>query len=200
MKVSDIITLNNENPSFMPFLKFNNLSYMQALCVYCKVLLRLDYLVITFLINNMIQYSRNAVPAALTHWGPDTHICDNKLTSVGSDNGLSPGRRQAIIWTNVGILLIGPLRTKFSDNLVVIHTFSSKKMHLKMSSGKWRPFRLGLNVLTFRPPRRAIMQPSPNKDKNLYSSYYCRQWMFLSKVDSNWYSLVNGVFAIFALN
>ena len=33
----------------------------------------------------------------------------SKLTITGSDNGLSPGRRQAIIWTNDGILLIGPL-------------------------------------------------------------------------------------------
>ena len=35
-----------------------------------------------------------------------THICVNKLTIIGSDNGLSPGRRQAIIWTNAGIVLI----------------------------------------------------------------------------------------------
>ena len=27
---------------------------------------------------------------------------------VGSDNGLSPVRRQAIIWNNAGILSIGP--------------------------------------------------------------------------------------------
>ena len=45
----------------------------------------------------------------LTHWGRETHICIGKLTIIGSDNGLSPGRRQAIIWTNAGILLIGPL-------------------------------------------------------------------------------------------
>ena len=30
---------------------------------------------------------------------------------IGSGNGLSPGRRQAIILTNDGILLIGPLGT-----------------------------------------------------------------------------------------
>ena len=30
-----------------------------------------------------------------------THICISKLTIIGSYNGLSPGRRQAIIWTNV---------------------------------------------------------------------------------------------------
>ena len=69
-------------------------------------------------------------------------------TIIGSDNGLSPGRRQAIIWTNAGILLIWPLGTNFSEVLIAIHTFLSKKMHLKMSSVKWRPFCLGLNVLT----------------------------------------------------
>ena len=46
----------------------------------------------------------------LTHWGRVTHICVGKLTIIGSDNGLSPDRRQAIIWTNDGILLIGHLR------------------------------------------------------------------------------------------
>ena len=83
----------------------------------------------------------------LTHWGRVTHICVGNLTIIGSDNGLSPGRRQAIIWTNVGILLIGPLGSNFSEMLIEIHTFSFKKIHLKMSSGKWRPFWLGLNVL-----------------------------------------------------
>ena len=84
----------------------------------------------------------------LTHWGRVTHIWISKLTIIGSDNGLSPGRRQAITWTNVGILLIGPLGTNFSEMLIEIHTISFKKIHLKMSSGKWRPFCLGLNVLT----------------------------------------------------
>ena len=83
----------------------------------------------------------------LTHWGRVTHICVSKQTIIGSDNGLSPGRRQAIIWTNAGILLIGPLGTKFNEISIKIHTFSFKEMHLKMSSGKWRPFCLGLNVL-----------------------------------------------------
>ena len=53
--------------------------------------------------------------SVLTHWGRVTHICVDNLTIIGSDNGLSPGRRQAIIWTNAGILLIGPLRTNFSE-------------------------------------------------------------------------------------
>ena len=45
----------------------------------------------------------------LTHWSRVMHICASKIISIGSDNGLSPGRRQAIIWTNAGILLIGSL-------------------------------------------------------------------------------------------
>ena len=84
----------------------------------------------------------------LTHWGRVTHICVGKLTIIGSDNGLSPGRRQAIIWTNAGILLIGPLGTNFSDILTEIITFSFKKMYLKVSSAIWRLFCLDLNVLT----------------------------------------------------
>ena len=83
----------------------------------------------------------------LTHWGRMMHICVGNLTIIGSDNGLSPGRRQAIIWTNAGTLLIRPLGTNFSETLIEIHTFSFKKIHLKMSSGKCRPFCLGLSVL-----------------------------------------------------
>ena len=77
----------------------------------------------------------------ISHWGRVTHICIDKLTIIGSDNGLRPpGRRQVIIWTNAGILLIGPLGTIFSEILIGIQTFSFKKMHMKMSSAKWRPF------------------------------------------------------------
>ena len=76
-----------------------------------------------------------------------THIFVRNLIIIGSDYGLSPGRRQAIIWTNAGLLLIGPWETNFKEILIDIHTFSLKKIHLKMSSGKWRPFCLGLNVL-----------------------------------------------------
>ena len=80
----------------------------------------------------------------LTHWGRVTLICVSKLTIIGSDNGLSPGRRQAIIKTNAGILLIGTLGTNFSEILSEIH----KKKYLKMSSGRCRPFCLSLNVLS----------------------------------------------------
>ena len=76
-----------------------------------------------------------------------TPICVSKLTIIGPDKDLSPGRRQAIIWTNAEILLITPLGTKFIEILIQIYTSSLTKMHLKMSSGKWQPFCLGLDVL-----------------------------------------------------
>ena len=67
----------------------------------------------------------------LTHWGWTTHIYVGNLTTISSDNGLSPGRHQAIICTIAGIVLIG---TNFIEILIEIHTFSYKKMHLKTSS------------------------------------------------------------------
>ena len=97
-----------------------------------------------WVIYNFIVYEGAAY---LTHWRRVTHICVSKLTSIGSDNGLSPVRRQAIIWTNAWIFSIGPSGTNFSEILIEIHTFSFKKIHLKKSSGKWRPYCLGLNVL-----------------------------------------------------
>ena len=84
----------------------------------------------------------------ITHWGRVTHLCISKLTIIGSDNGLSPGRRQAVIWTNAGILLIRTLGTNFNEMQGKIHSFSFKKMHLKMLSAKGRVFSLGLNELT----------------------------------------------------
>ena len=75
-----------------------------------------------------------------------THICVGKSTIIASDNGLSPGRRQDIIWTNAGILIIGPLGTKLNEILIEIDTFLFKKINLKMSSAKWRPLCLGPNV------------------------------------------------------
>ena len=69
-----------------------------------------------------------------------THICVNKLTIIGSDYGLLPGRRQAIIWINAGMLLIVTLRTNFSEILSEMHAFYFKKIHLD------------LNMLNLEPP------------------------------------------------
>ena len=76
-----------------------------------------------------------------------THICVGNLTIIGSDNGLSSDKHQAIIWTNAVILLIGPLGTNFSEISYAILIFPFKKMRLKVSTSKWQKFCLGLNVL-----------------------------------------------------
>ena len=97
----------------------------------------------------MTHWDMYFVYYALTHWGRVTHICDSRSTIIGSDNGLSPGRRQAIIWTDAGILLIGPLETNLSEIFIGIYTFSFKKMHLEMSTWKLRSFFcFGLDVLS----------------------------------------------------
>ena len=75
----------------------------------------------------------NLCVSTLIDWGRVTHICVGNLAIIGSDNCLSPGRRHAIIWTDAGILLIGPSETDFNEIVIKIHTFSFKKIYLKMS-------------------------------------------------------------------
>ena len=102
-----------------------------------KLLLNLVYMIWDWMIRSGL----------LTHWGRVTHICIGNLAIIGSDNGLSPSRRQAIIWANAGILWFGPLRTNFSEISIEINIFSFKKMQSK--KGKGYLFPLGLNVLMF---------------------------------------------------
>ena len=79
----------------------------------------------------------------LTHWGRVTHICVSKFSILGSDNGLSPGRRQTIIWTNAGLLLIGPLGTNFNEIVIKIQENAFEMVVWKMAA-IWS---IGLNVL-----------------------------------------------------
>ena len=108
----------------------------------------IDPLINRFKITTTLQVNHRIIYGVLTHWGRVTHICVSKLTIIGSDNGLSPGRRQAIILTNAGIFSIGPLGTNFSEILIEIYTVLFTKMYFKMSSEKWWPSCFGLNVLT----------------------------------------------------
>ena len=81
----------------------------------------------------------------LTNWGRVTHICVSKLSIIG-DNGMSPDPPSHYLnqcWNIVKCNLKSTVQ-----KLIEIHTFSFKNIHLKISSGKWRPFWLGLNVLT----------------------------------------------------
>ena len=87
----------------------------------------------------------NNVP--LNDWGRVMHICVNELSSIIADNWLSPEWRQAIIWTNARILLIGLIATNLSKILIDVQTFSFKKINFSMLSGKWWPYCLDLNIL-----------------------------------------------------
>ena len=85
----------------------------------------------------------------LTHWGRVTHICVSNLTIISSVNGLSPGRYQAIIWTNAGILLLDPdEQTTVKSSSIFKHFHSRKcvwKCHLG-NGGHFVPASLCVNV------------------------------------------------------
>ena len=145
------LLLLSSSPLSLPSLLSITANATIIISIIIIVIIIIIVVVVVFVI--IIVISCIFISVTLFHWGRVTYICVVKLTIIVSDNGLSPGRRQAIIWTNAGILLIGPLGTYFSGILIEIHTFWFKKMHLKMSSAKWRPFNLGFNVL--------IPSPSP---------------------------------------
>ena len=85
-----------------------------------------------------------------SHWGQVTHIC-------------VVDRCQAIIWSNAGILSIGPIGTNFSEILIGIQIFSFKKVHLKTSSAKfkWSDF-----LCTFRIQCLSHLQPHYKEIRN----------------------------------
>ena len=73
-----------------------------------------------------------------------THICASKLISISSDNGLAPGRRQAIIWTNAGILTLqDKLQWNFNRNSYIFIQENAFE-----NAWKWWPFCIGLNELS----------------------------------------------------
>ena len=127
----------------------------------------------------------------LTHWGRVTHISVSKLTIIYSDNGLSPGQRQAIRWINAGILLIWTIGANFTEILSEIHIFLIKKMHLKISSGKWWTFCPCLNSLW---PNDAIWQYRSGSTLTQImacwlmapSHYLNKYWLIIS--EAQWYS------------
>ena len=68
----------------------------------------------------------------LTHLPLVPHLCVNELRQWTVQS-------QAITWANAVLLSIRPLGTNFSIIKIKIQNFSLMKMHLKMSSVKWRP-------------------------------------------------------------
>ena len=84
-----------------------------------------------------------------------THICVGKLTIIDSDNGFSPGRHQAIMWNNAGLLLIEPLGTNFSEISIGIQTFFIQENALEhvvceMASISSRPQCVNIYICTYR--------------------------------------------------
>ena len=109
-----------------------------------------------------------------------TPTCVSESTITGTANGLAPGQHQAIIWTNAGILSIGLLGTNFNEILIEIHAFLFKTINLKMLSGKWRPFCLGLTVF------RKVCLHSMRLQNTIYHYNYSYQ-LFLTEATYYWH-------------
>ena len=87
---------------------------------------------------SILDMSLKITNLRLTHWGRVTHICVGKLSIIGSDNGLSPGRRQAIIWKKCSNIVNWTLRNKVQWNLnpnsyIFIQENVSEKYRLESS-------------------------------------------------------------------
>ena len=104
-------------------------------------------------------------------------MSENRV-SIGSDYG----RRQAIILTNAGILLIWPLGTNLSEISVKIKNFSFTKMHLKMSSAKMAAILLcNSKSLLFVSP----IMPSPHHFP-ITSPTISSMWLHVSSFQPTW--------------
>ena len=96
-------------------------------------------------LSSMFHIPLGHAPIILTHYHPPPPpptpipVAVN-WAIIGSYNGLSPLRRQAITWPNAGLLSIGLLRTNLSEIWIGILPIPFKKMHLKISSAKMAPF------------------------------------------------------------
>ena len=94
-----------------------------------------------------------------------THICVSKLTIIGSDNGLSPDRRQAIIWTNAGLLLIGPL-------LYILTCTYLPDMHTEVFKNAYFIRTIGLHIL------KSIRWASTQRVCTVYPKKYAHGYCF----------------------
>ena len=112
-----------------------NLSGRIQLILVCFFLL--IYMLIVLFSWLFFKRKLKLITQLLTQWDWVTHLCVSNLKIIGSDNGLSTStvRRQVIIRTNAGILLIRTLGTNFSEILIEIHMFPLKEMHLKCCLG-----------------------------------------------------------------
>ena len=101
-------------------------------------------------VNKQYLFLFMFVSFTLTHWDQEKHKCICKKDIIVSDNGLSPVRSQAIIWTSAGLLPIWSLGINSSEIWIKTQQFSFKKLWVNMSTAKCRPYCLGLNVFIMR--------------------------------------------------
>ena len=103
-------------------------SQLQIFNLMTKVSISLYFADFNVSVREVVSFLCYNLNSKLIHWGWVTHICVSKLIIIGSDNGLSPGRHEAIIWANAGILLTENIRTIFISILIEMITFQFKKM------------------------------------------------------------------------
>ena len=99
----------------------------------------------------------------------NVYTCVCKIIVIGSDNSLSPGRRQVVIWTNAGILIIGSLGIHFNEILSKSYTFSFKKTPVKLSSAK-------MASISSRP--RLVNTPRVKSISRIPKPYFCTSYDF----------------------
>ena len=102
------------------------------------------------------------------------YVSVNKV-NIGSDNDLASVWHQAVLWTNVGVLLLEPLGTNFSEIWNKVQTYSYKKMSLKMLSAKWWSFCLKVTSCyqTWCDSHRSTHSGSP-LNKSIF--FYIYKW------------------------
>ena len=103
--------------------------------------------VMTFSMGNNLDNNK-----PLTHWGRATHICVSKLATIGSDYGLSPWRRQAIIRTKCSNIVNWTLGNKFQWNLNRNSSIFIQQNGFENVVWKMAAICLGLNVLILGVP------------------------------------------------
>ena len=93
-------------------------------------------------LNSIIRWRLTRIIFDLTHWGRVTHVYVKKA----SPWLVQIRACQSVILANAGLFLMVP-ETNLSKIRIKIQQISLTEMNLKMTSAKWRPLCLGLNVI-----------------------------------------------------
>ena len=122
-----------------------------------------------------------------THWGWVMHVCVSKLNINGSDNGLAPTMWQTIHYLNQWWNVVNwTLRNKLQWNFKWNPYIFIQEMYLNVSSAKWRPLCLCLNVLNHLPiwEIKWIVSKLGQHHAYWWPGSFCRQ--VISSHDTDW--------------